>query len=92
MRRQLRGVLDVGWCISAAALARACSRAQRPAMGTSVRVGDLGGPGSMATSTTVDATMMVATLMAMMAKATARPVTAPMLITPTTVTWPSRRR
>eukprot|EP00959_Pyramimonas_sp_CCMP1952_P180339 3771247-Pyramimonas_sp.AAC.1 len=45
--------------------------------GTSVRVGDLGGSGIMATSTKVDTMMVAAMLVTMVTTTTARPVTAP---------------
>eukprot|EP00959_Pyramimonas_sp_CCMP1952_P331108 6933582-Pyramimonas_sp.AAC.1 len=55
------------------------------------RLGDLGEHGIMATSATVVTRIIVAMLETVMTTTTARPVTAPMLLTPT-VTASSRRR
>eukprot|EP00959_Pyramimonas_sp_CCMP1952_P029874 626870-Pyramimonas_sp.AAC.1 len=57
-----------------------------------MRVGDLGGRGIMATSTTVDAIMILAMLATVLAATTGQTVAAPMLMTPATMTASSRRR
>eukprot|EP00959_Pyramimonas_sp_CCMP1952_P160830 3363472-Pyramimonas_sp.AAC.1 len=59
--------------------------------GTSMRVVDLGGRGTMATSTTVDTMMIRAMLVTMLTVTTGQPVAAPMQIAPTTITASSRR-
>eukprot|EP00959_Pyramimonas_sp_CCMP1952_P342171 7168506-Pyramimonas_sp.AAC.1 len=79
-----------GWFGATDANAAALTVGLIPA-GTSVRVGDLGGRGIMAPSTTVDAMMIVAMLATMLAATTGWPVTTPRPVMPATMTAPSRR-
>eukprot|EP00959_Pyramimonas_sp_CCMP1952_P142324 2979483-Pyramimonas_sp.AAC.1 len=75
----------------ASARARCADRWALPA-GAPLRVGSLGLHGIMATSTTVDAAMVVAMLaMKVTTTTTARPMTAPMLIALAAVAVSSRR-